>query len=135
MTIPNQLTLLRILLIPVFIVVFYLPYENSNFFVINKLLSPNVFLLSSSLFLKSKAPTDDKHEDRNTITICKIFLENKFWNKFVPRYSMVSFYEIPYGQVYERGKIQFNLMDSYISGNLTKTQLHKNIENQLKPIR
>ena len=32
MTIPNQLTLLRILLIPVFIVVFYLPYESSNFF-------------------------------------------------------------------------------------------------------
>jgi len=31
MTIPNQLTLLRILLIPVFIVVFYLPYEHSNF--------------------------------------------------------------------------------------------------------
>ncbi len=32
MTIPNQLTLLRILLIPVFILVFYLPYENSNVF-------------------------------------------------------------------------------------------------------
>lgn len=32
MTIPNQLTLLRILLIPVFIVAFYLPYESSNFF-------------------------------------------------------------------------------------------------------
>mgnify|MGYP001231689000 FL=1 len=32
MTIPNQLTLLRILLIPVFIVVFYLPYEQSNIF-------------------------------------------------------------------------------------------------------
>ena len=31
MTIPNQLTLLRILLIPVFIVVFYMPYEHSNF--------------------------------------------------------------------------------------------------------
>ena len=32
MTIANQLTLLRILLIPVFIVVFYLPYDHSNIF-------------------------------------------------------------------------------------------------------
>ena len=32
MTIPNQLTLLRIILIPVFIIIFYLPYEHSNFF-------------------------------------------------------------------------------------------------------
>ena len=32
MTIPNQLTLLRLLLIPVFIVVFYLPYSHSNLF-------------------------------------------------------------------------------------------------------
>jgi len=32
MTIANQLTLLRILLIPVFIVVFYLPYDLSNIF-------------------------------------------------------------------------------------------------------
>ena len=32
MTIANQLTLLRILLIPVFIVVFYLPYGQSNIF-------------------------------------------------------------------------------------------------------
>jgi len=31
-TIPNQLTLLRILLIPVFIIVFYLPHEENNFF-------------------------------------------------------------------------------------------------------
>ena len=30
MNIPNQLTLLRILLIPVFVVVFYLPYEWNN---------------------------------------------------------------------------------------------------------
>ena len=32
MTIPNKLTLLRLLLIPVFIVVFYLPYSHSNLF-------------------------------------------------------------------------------------------------------
>lgn len=31
MTIPNQLTLLRILLIPVFIVIFYLPFAYSNY--------------------------------------------------------------------------------------------------------
>ncbi len=65
----------------------------------------------------------------------ELYLENKFWNQFVPRYSMVSFYEIPYAQVYERGKIQFNIMDSYITGNITKSQLYKNIENQLMPIR
>ena len=32
MTIPNQLTLLRILLIPIFIVVFFLPIEESNYY-------------------------------------------------------------------------------------------------------
>ena len=32
MTIPNQLTLLRLLLIPVFIGVFYMPYNHSNLF-------------------------------------------------------------------------------------------------------
>ena len=32
MTIPNQLTLLRILLIPIFIVVFFLPIEGSNYY-------------------------------------------------------------------------------------------------------
>jgi len=32
MNIPNQLTLLRILLIPVFVVVFYLPFDWSNLF-------------------------------------------------------------------------------------------------------
>jgi len=31
MNIPNQLTLLRILLIPVFVLIFYLPYEWNNF--------------------------------------------------------------------------------------------------------
>ena len=30
MTIPNQLTLLRIILIPVFVLVFYLPFEGNN---------------------------------------------------------------------------------------------------------
>ena len=27
-------------------------------------------------------------------------LENKFWDRFVPRYSMVSFHELPYSEVY-----------------------------------
>jgi len=65
----------------------------------------------------------------------ELYLENKFWNKFVPRYSMVSFHEIPYAQVYNRGKIQFDLMDSYISGNLTKNQLYDKIKKQLTAIR
>ena len=32
MTIPNQLTLLRILLVPIFILVFFLPIEGSNYY-------------------------------------------------------------------------------------------------------
>ena len=41
-------------------------------------------------------------------------LENKFWDRFVPRYSMVSFHELPYSEVYKRGKVQSTLMYSFI---------------------
>ena len=62
-------------------------------------------------------------------------LENKFWDRFVPRYSMVSFYELPYSEVYRRGEIQFKLIDSFIEGIITKKKLYADIENKLSPIR
>ena len=61
------------------------------------------------------------------------FIE-KFPDRFIPRYSMVSFHQIPYADVYNRGKIQFNLMTSFISGEILESELHTNILEQLQPI-
>ena len=65
----------------------------------------------------------------------ELYLEHKFPERFLPRYSMVSFHEIPYAKVYERGKIQMNLMDSFLAGNTTKAQLYNKIKQKLDPIR
>ena len=62
-------------------------------------------------------------------------LENKFWHRFVPRYSMVSFHELPYQEVYRRGAIQNKLMSSFIVGEITKNKLYNEIQNKLSPIR
>ena len=62
-------------------------------------------------------------------------LENKFWDRFVPRYSMVSFHELPYSEVYRRGEVQSKLMYSFIGGDLTKKKLYEQIESKLTPIR
>ena len=65
----------------------------------------------------------------------ELVLEKKFRDKFIPRYSMVSFHQIPYSQVYNRGEIQLNLMNRYLSNELTDTELYRQIEKKLKPIR
>ena len=65
----------------------------------------------------------------------ELLLEAKFSERFIPRYSMVSFHQIPYAEVYRRGKIQFKLMNRYLSNELTDTQLHEHIKQQLTPIR
>ena len=75
---------------------------------------------------------DPKYRKRREL---ELNLESKFWDRFVPRYSMVSFHQIPYSKVYERGKIQMNLMDSFLAGDITKNQLYNNIIQQLVPIR
>jgi kynurenine 3-monooxygenase len=65
----------------------------------------------------------------------ELLLEDKFTERFIPRYSMVSFHQIPYAEVYRRGEIQFKLMNRYLSNELTETQLHEHIKQQLTPIR
>ena len=65
----------------------------------------------------------------------ELLLEAKFSERFIPRYSMVSFHQIPYAEVYRRGEIQFKLMNRYLSNKLTDTQLHEHIKQQLTPIR
>ena len=61
-------------------------------------------------------------------------LENKFRDRFITRYSMVSFHTIPYTEVYKRGLIQLKMMEEYLSGEVTQSTLYENILNQLAPI-
>ncbi len=61
-------------------------------------------------------------------------LENDFQDQFIPRYSMVSFHTIPYTEVYKRGLAQLKMMDDYLSGDISKFELHENILKQLTPI-
>ncbi|HIA93874.1 MAG TPA: hypothetical protein EYO16_01195 [Candidatus Marinimicrobia bacterium] len=61
-------------------------------------------------------------------------LEQKFPDKFIPRYSMVSFHQIPYADVYRRGAIQFDLMNKFMAGEISETELHTTILEQLQPI-
>ena len=75
---------------------------------------------------------DPKYIERREL---ELDLESKFWDRFVPRYSMVSFHQIPYSKVYDRGEIQMNLMDSFLAGEITKNQLYNKIEERLNPIR
>jgi kynurenine 3-monooxygenase len=65
----------------------------------------------------------------------ELVLEKKFRDKFIPRYSMVSFHQIPYSKVYKRGQIQLDLMNRYLSNELTKAELYDQIDKQLEPIR
>jgi kynurenine 3-monooxygenase len=61
-------------------------------------------------------------------------LEQQFPNQFIPRYSMVSFHQIPYSEVYNRGEIQFDLMNKFFDDKLSKNELDSQIQTQLKPI-
>ena len=61
-------------------------------------------------------------------------LEQKFPDRFIPRYSMVSFHQIPYSEVYNRGEIQFELMQKFMADEISENELHTSIINQLQPI-
>ena len=64
----------------------------------------------------------------------ELSLEKKFPNKFIPRYSMVSFHKLSYDKVYKRGKFQFKLMSDFLSKKITQRELYKKIESHLDPI-
>ena len=61
-------------------------------------------------------------------------LEEKFSDHFIPRYSMVSFHDLPYSKVYERGTIQLNLINGYLSREFSKEKLYERVLNDLSPI-
>ena len=50
---------------------------------------------------------DPEYKKRREI---ELKLERMFPDQFIPRYSMVSFHQIPYAEVYQLGKRQFNII-------------------------
>ena len=44
----------------------------------------------------------------------ELALENQFPDKFIPRYSMVSFHQIPYSKVYQRGDLQLKIIEALL---------------------
>jgi len=62
-------------------------------------------------------------------------LERKFPERFIPRYSMVSFHQIPYSDVYNRGAIQLKIMNQFLSNEINESELNTIIKDQLQPIK
>ena len=50
---------------------------------------------------------DTEYKKRRNV---ELKLERMFPGQFIPRYSMVSFHQIPYAEVYQRGERQFNII-------------------------
>ena len=44
----------------------------------------------------------------------ELALENQFPDRFIPRYSMVSFHQIPYSKVYQRGNLQIKIIEALL---------------------
>ena len=44
----------------------------------------------------------------------ELALENQFPDSFIPRYSMVSFHQIPYSKVYQRGNLQLKIIEALL---------------------
>jgi kynurenine 3-monooxygenase len=61
----------------------------------------------------------------------ELLLERRFPNRFIPRYSMVSFHEIPYAEVYRRGEIQLDLISKFVSGEISEVKLNEEIIKNL----
>ena len=57
-------------------------------------------------------------------------LEKQFPNKFIPRYSMVSFSEKPYSEVYNKGEKQYKLLNKLLEIDPSGSSIDKNIVNK-----
>ena len=57
-------------------------------------------------------------------------LEQEFPNKFIPRYSMVSFSERPYSEVYETGEKQYELLNKLLEADPTGETIDVAIVNK-----
>ena len=62
-------------------------------------------------------------------------LFDKFPNKFIPRYNMVSYTSIPYNEVYNRGEIQKRIISKLDVNNIDLDYAEKLINEKLSDIK
>ena len=77
------------------------------------------------------AVNDPNYQKRRRL---ELELERKFPERFIPRYSMVSFHQIPYSDVYNRGEIQLKIMNQFLLNEINESELNTIIKDQLQPI-
>jgi kynurenine 3-monooxygenase len=60
-------------------------------------------------------------------------LERMFPGRFIPRYSMVSFHQIPYSEVYQRGGKQFKIIDDVLKADPSGQFIDKAMIEKMLP--
>ena len=60
-------------------------------------------------------------------------LERMFPGQFIPRYSMVSFHQIPYAEVYQRGEKQFKIISDVLKADPSGQSIDKAMVEKMLP--
>ena len=60
-------------------------------------------------------------------------LERMFPDQFIPRYSMVSFHQIPYAEVYKRGEKQFKIISDVLKADPSGQSIDKAMVEKMLP--
>ena len=73
---------------------------------------------------------DPEYKKRRAV---ELKLERMFPGQFIPRYSMVSFHQIPYAEVYKRGEKQFKIISDVLKADPSGQSIDKTIVEKMFP--
>ena len=73
---------------------------------------------------------DTEYKKRRNV---ELKLERMFPGQFIPRYSMVSFHQIPYAEVYQRGEKQFKIIGDVLKADPSGQSIDKAMVEKMLP--
>ena len=73
---------------------------------------------------------DPEYKKRRNV---ELKLERMFPGQFIPRYSMVSFHQIPYAEVYQRGEKQFKIISDVLKADPSGQSIDKAMVEKMLP--
>ena len=73
---------------------------------------------------------DTEYKKRRNV---ELKLERMFPGQFIPRYSMVSFHQIPYAEVYQRGGKQFKIIRDVLKADPSGQSIDKDMVEKMMP--